>query len=378
MSLSEERAAYVQRDFFSDAIFVRGLFRSCVYHEIGHASALGELIGRLREGELDRLVISNPYRDGSVRELYDRARAEALPLLIVERGALPRTIFLDTSGFLRDSVLYERRHWDRPLDEAEASRLDRYKAELAGLQEALEPQAPRAGVQETRRRLLNGRSRLCAVTLQMSTDAVTNHFCRPGLDYSGFKRILAEAVGAPPGDWAFAVKPHPREPLAGIEGQSGLDGVNISDLLEAADALVTFNSGTGVAAMMRDKPVGCFGDAFYGGEGLTASLGSVGDLATFLGAPQQSFDGQTRARFLHHLAFRVYSEVRFLGAWPFGRMSRPVAMQGRVVRIYDPATMRTREVDRRRRRIGDIADREAERLRAWYRAALNRGAALSG
>lgn len=375
MKFSEERAVYIQRDFFSDARFVRRLFRSYAYRAMPTPEHRDALLEALRRKELDRLVISNPYRDQLVQGLYESLRTEALPFLIVERGALPGSIFLDTTGFLRDSRNYDRIHWDKPLTEAEQRRLNAYRHELAASDEALERQTQRQGQEPARARLLNGRKFLCAVTLQMSTDAVTNHFYRPGLDYDRFKSLIGEAVQTLGDDWEIAIKPHPREPMSAIGGKPTASDVNIADLIAAADAVVTFNSGTGIAAMLQGKPVGCFGDAFYGGAGLTASLNNVADLAGFLRSPEDSHDVETRDRFLHHLIFRLYSEVQFLGPSPFGAMTRPVAMQGKVVRMYDPDTQKSVEIDRLLNGDAGSIDRELERARAWYRAAANRSGA---
>lgn len=373
VAFSGERAVYVQPDFFSDALFVRRLFGEYSFRSAADPAACDAIFDLLASGAIDRLVISNPYRDQHVQRLYQRVRAAALPLLIVERGTLPRSLFLDVSGFLRDSRSYDPEHWQEPLDEAERSRLEDYRAGVLRSDEALETQSLRAGLESTRKRLLNGRKRLCAVTLQMSTDAVTNHFTRPGMDYPRFKALIGEAIPMLEGDWAFAVKSHPREPLSAIGGVATQDDVNITDLIEASDAVLTFNSGTGVAAMMHGKPVGCFGDAFYGGNGLTASLASIDEMKQFLADPEKSHDADARDRFLHHLIFRLYSEVQFLGPLPGRRFSRPVAMQARIVRVYDPEAKQSLEYDRRN--IGPLAntfDRETERLRAWYRAASNR------
>jgi hypothetical protein len=377
-SFDRENAIYVQRDFFSDANAIRKLFKSYIYCDIFHKFDEDAFFERFARGDFDRIVISNPYRDEKVRSIYDRARNLDIPLLIVERGAVPGSVFLDTSGFLRDSSLYGPEHWDRPLNEAEVIRLTDYKARIARGTDALEVQPRRENARTVRARLIKGRKYLCAVTLQMASDAVVEAFRDPDVTYDRYLEELAVTIASGVDDWAFVVKSHPKHPLSSIGGVATENDINISDLIGAADVVVTFNSGTGIMAFLHDKPVGCFGDAFYSGPDLAARLRSSGDLKTLLQAPGRTFSNEMRARFLNHLIFRIYSEFRFLGPLPCVNGKKTVAMQGKLIRIYDPATRTCREIDSRKRGLPDILDRESERLRAWHRAGLNKLERLRG
>lgn len=372
MNFSQENAVYIQRDFFSDSNSIRRLFRSYAYRDVTRRFNEDEFFGQFVSGRFHRLVISNPYRDPLATSIYRRARSSGTPLLIIERGAVPGSVFLDTTGFLRDSRLYDRPHWDRPLDTAARKRLTRFKARFISGSDSLEAQPSRQAVGKLRKRLLGDKKRLCAVTLQISSDTVVRNFRDPRISYETYKHELAEMISASNEDWAFAVKSHPKEPVSTIGGVATENAVNISDLIAAADAVVTFNSGTGVAAFLHDKPVGCFGEAFYGGKGLTSTLRNGGDLTTFLATARESYDEEARARFLNHLLFRVYSEFEFLGALPVLQQRKTVAVFGRVMRVYDPDAMRVMELGRCKDTLDDILEREGERLRAWSRAAMNR------
>jgi hypothetical protein len=80
-----------------------------------------DLISWLRENHFDRVVFSNPYRSEFSRKLYAICRFSGFPFLVIERGSLPGTMFIDDSGFLADSVYFMPAYWDSPLSEAKQS-----------------------------------------------------------------------------------------------------------------------------------------------------------------------------------------------------------------------------------------------------------------
>jgi len=53
------------------------------------------------------------------KEICEYFRNKNRPVYVVERGALPNTIFIDLNGFLCNSSSYDKSYWDSPLGEAE-------------------------------------------------------------------------------------------------------------------------------------------------------------------------------------------------------------------------------------------------------------------
>jgi len=84
------------------------------------------------------------------------------------------------------------------------------------------------------------------------------------------------------------------------------DDAHVNDLIEAADAILAVNSGTGLLSMCWGKPVLLAGTAFYAHPGLNRQVRTVDDVEYNL-RNLFSVEGQTRDRLIHHLISKVYS-----------------------------------------------------------------------
>ena len=60
------------------------------------------------------ILFSNPFKTEGTEFLYKEIVKQQKPHLIIERGALPGTIFLDSSGFLGNSNAHSVEFWDNP------------------------------------------------------------------------------------------------------------------------------------------------------------------------------------------------------------------------------------------------------------------------
>ncbi len=95
----------------------------------------------------------------------------------------------------------------------------------------------------------------------------------------------------------FLFQATPRSPELQIAGANSLADTHIDDALSHWDALLTFNSGTGVLGFLHGKPVATFGRAFYDGNGLTHKVHSEEDFMAFLEDRNSSFEAESRERF---------------------------------------------------------------------------------
>ena len=78
-------------------------------------------------------------------------------------------------------------------------------------------------------------------------------------------------------------------------------------MLQLCDAVALINSGVGVTAMMYQKPVYYFGDAFYGHAGLNQSVASAVELSDYLKSNAFAVDTQKMQRFISYLTEDFYS-----------------------------------------------------------------------
>ncbi len=256
---------------------------------------------------IDRIVFHNPYCDVPTRRLYDHARAAGLPFLVAERGGLNDSLFYDANGFLADSDSYARPNWDREpsAEEAEVTRIR--IAEHRRSRRSLEAQNPRLPLDDIRRELnIRAGERILFAPLQRPSDTATRFFARGSITYERHLEILAELSAGLPLGWRLLCKRHPLEdktdPAIGPE----VDHFHVSDLLELSDAVLTFNSGVGLQALLHETPVLVTGRAYYSIEGVTHAVASADDviLALEAGLP---FDTRLAFRFLNYLINRLYS-----------------------------------------------------------------------
>lgn len=334
-----EKALILQRDIFTCSPFVYSLFDKIVYSKPDTFLNLHGLESYLSYQNIDRLVFSNPYRSETIHNIYEYCRKIGFPLLVIERGCLPGTVFFDMGGFLLDSPSYNQEAWDIPSTTEQEAQLNHFMSNYHQGQPALEAQSDKEGSADLVKQLQADNKPVVLITLQMPSDTVTRYFAHKGRDYTSFLKLMNEFVSQYDETYAFIYKPHPRAPELNIENALDASGIHIDHAIELADAVVTFNSGTGVLAFLHNKPVATYGKAFYGGKGLTYQITTNDELDTFLQKLTTSFDYKKRKRFLVHLLSRQLSDVHF-NTLRFWKQGVPIAIQYRKARFYDGSTQK--------------------------------------
>lgn len=341
-----ERALILQRDIFTSSPFVYSLFATIVYSKPDAFRNLDRLGSYLSQKSINRIVFSNPYRTDLINKIYEFCRKTGFPMLVIERGCLPGTVFFDMGGFLLDSPSYNREAWDVPPTTEQEAQLNRYMTTYHQGLPALETQPDKGrSAADMVKQLQADNKPVVLITLQMPSDTVTRYFAHEGRDYTSFLDLMNEAVSQLGETYAFIYKPHPRTPELKIEDALDASDKHIDQAIELADAVVTFNSGTGVLAFLHNKPVATYGRAFYDGEGLTYKITAMNDLRAFLENLPSGFGDQHRKRFLIHLLYRQLSDVRF-NTLPFWKQGVPIAIQYQKARFYDGSTQKTVILDR--------------------------------
>lgn len=340
----DEKSLIVQRDIFTNSPFVSSLFSEIVYSKAHSFQDQHDFVNYLSQTGIDRVIFSNPYRNEAVKKLYEFCRNKDIPLLVIERGCLPETVFFDLGGFLLDSPSYNRKAWDVLPTKEQEDQLTHYITTYQQGLPALEAQSEKKNFDKLVEQLKADDKPVVLITLQIPTDVVTRYFAPEGSDYYNFLEFMKDAVSKYGERYTFIYKPHPRTPELKVDGAHDVSDIHIDQAIALADALLTFNSGTGVLAYLHNKPVATFGRAFYGGDGLAKQISTLDDLVMFLENLPLTFDDDKRKRFLIHLLFRQLSDVRFI-SHPFWKQGMPIAIQYCKARFYSRVTCKTIEIE---------------------------------
>jgi predicted glycosyltransferase involved in capsule biosynthesis/capsule polysaccharide modification protein KpsS len=254
------------------------------------ADEIARVDGMLDSGEIDAFAVFNPYMKShqSVRGLFDKARALGVETIVIERGALPGTVYYAPNVAYVDGSFSEAAFESERFSEAELRAARAYMTDLRRGGRALEQGAGYAESDERlRARLAEARAALDGrdaqasrpvvfIPLQLPEDMAVTMFVRDAERYDAFAENLAKVVADRP-DVLFLIKAHP---LAGDQSLPVAPNAvlaahddNIHSLIDQAEAVVCYNSGVGLLAILHEKPVVTVGNAFYniGGTGRRAA-----------------------------------------------------------------------------------------------------------
>jgi predicted glycosyltransferase involved in capsule biosynthesis len=255
------------------------------------------------------ILLWNPYGTSWRLEVYKELRNRKAPTIVAERGALPRSFYFDRGGLSVESDSYAEDKWNHPLSHDEAAAVRSYINELRYGSSALESQRDRVGVGMLRLRLnIASGTRLLVVPLQLFDDTVTTYFSEENRGYTDYIEEVKKLSLQLPNGWKMVYKNHPlaRERYS-IDGAIAADDAHINDLLEAADVVAVFNSGTGVLAMAFGKPVYVYGRTFYGIEGVNKTFIDAEQMAEDLRNGPFKIDLEKVNRYYHYLTTKFYS-----------------------------------------------------------------------
>ncbi len=243
----------------------------------------GALERFVAEHQVRRIVFFNPYQTEHMQLIYGWARELGIEYVVAERGALPRSSFLDTNGFLYDSATYHPDNWDKPLPAPKAKAVEEYIVDIRSSRPSLEDQPAPIGGRALRAKLgIPDTDKVIFVPLQRPGDTVTRFFNRDVsyLEFVEQVRALCQHIYP---NIRILIKTHPLEEPA-LSWGSGLivDDDNVYDLIEASDLIWTFNSGVGVLGLLWGRSVALSGAAFYGVEGLNHYVDGPEDVLKIL------------------------------------------------------------------------------------------------
>lgn len=269
----------------------------------------GDSLVNFARDRFTQILFLNPYGNDHRLALYDSARSAGLRTIAFDRGALPDSWFFDRDGFLGTSGSYAPSRWNNSLP---PDRQDRVRSWIQHFREGsktLEENETPQGVEYWRNALGIGQREVVLVALQRPHDVATRCFAGPVGSADGFVewlRFLAAQIDQR--RFVIVAKKHPLE-----RDRPEIDGVifprdsaNINDLIDLSSVVVTINSGVGLIALVRGRPVITCGDAFYQHDGLAVAAHSRDELVALThSAP--AVDMVAVERFVSYLTEDFYS-----------------------------------------------------------------------
>ncbi len=236
------------------------------------ASTNSKVSRGLTSGEFDGLAIFNPYMKSHSKflETVILARELKKKVIVIERGALPSTIYYDTDVSYSAPSYDESVFLREELTHYELASTKAYVAELRAGNQTLEAMDSYEETKDRHYALQNIKAAKCFIPLQLDDDMAVTMFKKGKQSYPDFVNSLARIVENNP-EVIFIVKPHPLSKRDALPSQPNLIIAdrrdNIHYLLDASDVTLCYNSGVGLLSIIHEKPTITLGNAFYNFSG---------------------------------------------------------------------------------------------------------------
>ena len=259
--------------------------------------------------QIDGVAIFNPYMRSHERflPLVHLARENGCEVVVIERGALPQTIYYD------EDVAYVSKNYSE--DEFQKATYSPQELMIAGayidrLKSGKYTLESMAGYDETLSRhqaLINQQRKIIFIPLQLDDDTAVTLFTKGRQSYQDFVGSI-EGVVRNYKDITFLIKKHPLSNRNAIIDEKNVIVLNGDDnvhaIIDISDAIVCYNSGVGLLSLLQGKPTVVLGNAFYSRGGLGTRASSFAEaIAALYGdsvpVPDQAEKVRLAAWFLH-------------------------------------------------------------------------------
>ncbi|MHA2013354.1 MAG: capsular polysaccharide export protein, LipB/KpsS family [Candidatus Helarchaeota archaeon] len=249
-------------------------------------------------------------------EIYKEHLSKGKDVYVVERGALPNTIFIEKNTFNVESDSYNEDKWNFELDKQAEEEAIKYINWLRYDEHTLEPQQSSQILNEElffqflkvdRKKFKN----VVFVPLQIHNDTVTLLWCDWVKSTNQFQNFIYLLSLENP-ETLFLIKNHPCEESSYYcnykrDNIKIVDNYHYKDCLEYCDKVITINSGIGLQAMCWDKPVAICGQAFYHIDGVNLKINNLKELQSFIDI-KWSVNFEKIKRFIYYLTNKFYTE----------------------------------------------------------------------
>lgn len=237
----------------------------------------------IRSGAADAFCIFKPYMQGysKLKPLFQLARDCGVQTVVVEQGALPRTIYYADDVACVSSEFGQAAFASADYTSAETLLASQYVARLRSGSETIEEQNTYDATADRYSEKLPRTGPVCFIPTQLEEDMAVTRFVTGEQSYADFVGSLVSVIDANP-HIQFIVQPHPLSTLSDRENRPNMIGAdrrdNVHFLIDAADVVICYNSCVGLLALLHGKPTVTIGNAFYNYDGAghcTSSLASA-------------------------------------------------------------------------------------------------------
>jgi hypothetical protein len=297
-----------------------------------------DFVAEVLNSPVNSVIMWNPCKKEWRFRVLNAFRERGVNPIIAERGALPNSIYFDANGLCILSQSYSEVNWNRELSAEEDLRTKEYIEGIRFGEKALEAQSRRIGAALLASKLMiPPDTKILFAPLQLLDDTVTSLFAEQGRDYLTYIKELERLSQGLPRGWILVYKNHPLS-LVKVNNSAGIcaDKFHINDLLEACDAAVVYNSGTGLLAQAFEKRVFYYGKCFYAIDGVNTRFENIETILAALSnlAPPSS---EKIRKFFHFLRYEFYSFAEMKATTKanseFSRMSKLQKLDYHIIRI---------------------------------------------
>lgn len=261
-------------------------FRAAGYELIplfsGSQEEVNKAIAMIGAGEIDAVSIFNPHMKSHApfKYLIMAARDQGVEVAVIERGALPQTIYYADEVSYTSPQFSEEEYLAADFSLDELSRAEAYVAELRQGNSTLEAMNSYEQTAEKHPALSLLTRTVVFIPLQLEEDMAVTMFIKGEQTYPEFVASLPGVVKDNP-DVLFIIKPHPLSnadlPFSEENVMLASREDNVHFLIDAASGVLCYNSGVGLLSILHAKPTVTLGNAFYNMNGAGYHAASLAD-----------------------------------------------------------------------------------------------------
>ncbi|SFB59628.1 Predicted glycosyltransferase involved in capsule biosynthesis [Rhizobium sp. NFR07] len=232
------------------------------------AETMASLTKHIVSGEISDIAIFNPHMKSHMpfRPLVLLARELGRTVIVLERGALPGTIYYADDVCYTSDEFSERNFLEAEFSDLELLQADEYTRRLRNGSATLESMNSYSITADKYEALRSLSARKLFVPLQLDDDMAVTMFLKGEQRYSDFVNSLDSLARSHP-DLILIIKPHPLSKTDNLPNAPNVIIAermdNVHTLLDLADATLCYNSGVGLLSILHQKPTITLGNAFY-------------------------------------------------------------------------------------------------------------------
>jgi predicted glycosyltransferase involved in capsule biosynthesis len=316
MPRSKRALVLIKQDAHADVFFPLRLAGYQLLPAVADdAASLERALTLVQTKAVDAVTVFNPYMHShtALKPLFDAALDAGVRTIVFERGALPESWYYgpDMSYADGEYASVEPRPEDFTADEL--ALVDDYIARLRSGFDTLESNGEYAATAERYAALRARHDKICLVPLQLDDDVAVTRFAEGYPAYTQFLRDLPTVAAQHP-DVTFLVKTHPLSKRT-FKVQSANVVVcdradNIHALIDTADAVIAYNSGVGLLALIHQKKLVTLGNAYYNRPGLGMRAATFHEAVELAFRPGGRFHEASIRLLVAWLVLRKYSFFR--------------------------------------------------------------------